>query len=34
MLLYAFKGFDAIGTDKPRLMVATLRRSSTRGPSR
>ncbi|HEX4176521.1 MAG TPA: hypothetical protein VHY81_11445, partial [Acidimicrobiales bacterium] len=34
MLLYAYKGFDAIGTDKPRLMVATLRRSSTRGPSR
>ncbi len=34
MLLYAYKGFDAIGTDKPRLMRATLGRTERRGPSR
>jgi glycerophosphoryl diester phosphodiesterase len=31
MLLYRYKGFDAIGTDKPRLMLSTLGR--TPGPA-
>ncbi|HEY2158853.1 MAG TPA: glycerophosphodiester phosphodiesterase family protein [Isosphaeraceae bacterium] len=34
MLLYAYKGFDAIGTDKPRLLRATLGRREPPGPSR
>ncbi len=34
MLLYAYKGFDAIGTDKPRLMRETLGRGGRGGGSR
>jgi hypothetical protein len=34
MLLYAYKGYDAIGTDKPRLMLSVFRRQAARASSR